>query len=125
MLKENILGTLPEHKLSHLAQLCSAIGNGEKVVASQLPNFASKAGAPIGEEDFCFTEAARIEQNLARSRMAGVILEAKAQIEVTQRYPGSFSTPASVYQFVAERQQLSKCCTRFWCRILFQLRSEL
>jgi len=96
-LKENILGALPEHKLSQVVELCYSRGNREKVVASQLSNFARKAGAPIREEDFCFTEAAGIKEDLAWSGMAGAIFKAKAQVEVAQRYPGGFSTPAGVY----------------------------
>src|SRR5919204_3803401 len=81
-LKEDVLRTLPEHQSPQVLQLLVSLDNGEEVIACQLAHLAGEAGRPIRDEDLGFAEAARVEQDLARGRMAGVVLVAHTDLEI-------------------------------------------
>ena len=94
--------------------------DGEKVISGELADFAGEAGGAVGEENFGFAEATRVEQELTDAGMAGVILEGDAEIEVAQGYPGGFSTPTGMDQLVLKGQQLAECGTGERSILLFQ-----
>src|SRR5215218_5966308 len=75
------------------------------MVASELSDDAGEARATVGEEDLGLRVAARVDQDLARGREAGVVLEADTHIEVPQGYPGRLPAPADVDDLVPERQE--------------------
>ena len=66
-----------------------ALDHGQEVVARELADDARERAAAVGQEDLGLAVAAGVEEDLARRRVAGVVLEANADVEVAERDPAS------------------------------------
>src|SRR5690606_9188257 len=104
-------------KPAHLLQLLSALNDRQEMIARQLSHLAGEESSPIWEEDFSLAVTARIEQDLPRSRMAGVIFEADASSEVTQRHPGRLAAPARLDQLRPQGEHSLEGSTRLRGRL--------
>ena len=82
------------------------------MIARQLSHLAGEAAASIGQDDLGLAVAARIEQDVSDRRMAGVILEADAELEFAQRDPDTLAAPADVNDFLAIGQELEESLDR-------------
>src|SRR5450755_4076773 len=98
LFKKNILRTFPQDAASQFAQMLAALDDREKVVACQLSNFAGETGSPIRKEYLGLTISTWVQQDLARCRMAGMVLEiANAKVALPQRYPARLAAPARMH----------------------------
>src|SRR5438105_957808 len=104
-LESDLLGALPEDDPAQLLQILGALGDGGEVVARQLPHLRAEAGGAVGKEDLRLAEAPGIEQDLASRRIAGGVLGAEAELEVSERDPGRLAAPAGLDYLGAQRQQ--------------------
>ena len=52
------------------------------MVAGELAHLAGEVHAAIGEQDLGLADTARVEDDLARRRIAGVVLISDAEIEI-------------------------------------------
>src|ERR1700727_2575624 len=75
--EHDVLGAVPQHVLAERTQLIAAFDHGQKMTAGELADLAGKMHAAIGEQNLGLADAAGIEDDLARRRIAGVILEAQ------------------------------------------------
>src|SRR5690348_7734116 len=85
--EEDVLRPLPERHLAERRKLICSFGDGEEMVAGELPDLAGETHAAIGEEDLGLADAAGVKDDLSRRRKARVILIAEAKIEIAQRNP--------------------------------------
>ena len=68
------------------------------------PTMLAKQRAAVREQDLGLAHAARVDQDLARCRVARGVLGADAEVEVAERDPGRLAAPAHVDHPVAERE---------------------
>jgi len=111
-LEEHVLCSLPQHGMAERAQMILAFDYGQKVVASQRPHLAGETAGAIGQDNFGLAETTGIEQHIAYRGMAGVILITHAELEITQRNPAAFATPANVNELLPVGQQIQKSGNR-------------
>jgi hypothetical protein len=95
---------LPENRAADLRQPIEVVSDGQKMVARELPGFAGKSGRAVGEQDLGFADAARIDDNLTRCRIAGGVLIADAKVAFAQRYLARLPAPPRVDELVLIRQ---------------------
>jgi hypothetical protein len=79
-LELDILRPLPQHHLTQRHQILVPLHDCEKMVARQLTHFAGELDAAIGEQDLGFGNPTRVQQELARRRITGVVLERQAKV---------------------------------------------
>src|SRR4029079_12385502 len=103
--EHDVQRALPQDRAPELAQLLVAGRDREEVVAGELAHLAREQRAAVGEQDLGLAVAARVEQDLARRGVAGVVLEPQARAHVAERDPGRLAAPAHVDDLLAERQQ--------------------
>ncbi len=99
-LEPNILRALPQRQLPHLAQLLAAALDGEKVVAGELAELAGELACAVREEDLGLAVATRIKEDLAGGRVARRVLEADAELILTQRYPTRLPAPSRMNELL-------------------------
>src|SRR6202521_2419630 len=92
--ENDVLRAFPQDELPQRRQLLDAIHDGREVVAGQLSHLACEDGRAVAKQDFRFADAAGIEQQLPRRRIAGVVLVPEPQLEVAEWDPGRLSAPA-------------------------------
>src|ERR687885_127900 len=102
--------------------MLTALDDRQEVIAGQL---AGKHGGTVGKENFRLAVAARIQQDLAGSWVAGVVLESHAHLAVAQRNPGCLPAPACLNDLVAEGQQRLEGGARPWRALFLEPRREL
>ncbi len=78
------------------------------MVAGELAHLAGEMHAAIGEQDLGLADAAGIEDDLARRRIAGVVLVGDAEIEIAERHPDALAAPAHVDRLALERHRLAE-----------------
>src|SRR5579862_7636721 len=83
-----------------------AFDDREEMVACELSHLARKAAAAVGQQYLGLAVAARIEQDVAHRRVAGVVLEVHAQLELAERDPARFAAPAHMNDLLPIGQQL-------------------
>src|SRR5690349_9625726 len=66
----DLLGALPEHEVSELAQVLDPFVDGGEVVAGQLAHLAAEHARPVGKQDLSLADPAGIKQQVARRRVA-------------------------------------------------------
>jgi hypothetical protein len=93
-LEDDVLRAFPQHGAPELPQLLAALGDGDEVVAGELPDGAREQRPPVGEEDLGLAIAAGVEQDLAGCRVARVVLE-RGDVQ-DSRAAGSNGAPARV-----------------------------
>src|SRR6185312_2899227 len=101
----NRLRSLPEEAASELAQVLAAFDDRREVVAGERPRLAREADVPVREQDLGLADAARIEDELTRVRVARCVLRADADVEVAEGDPAALSAPADVDALRLERKQ--------------------
>src|SRR5271154_6439030 len=104
-LEQDVLRALPQRHLPQCRQVLAALGDRQEMIAGELSDLAGKRHRAIGEQNFRFTDAARIKDNLARGRMARGILITQAEIELAERYPAALAAPAHVDDLLPVWQQ--------------------
>src|SRR3954465_4590407 len=104
--EHDVLGTFPQRLLAERAQVLGPLDDGEEVVAGELADDAREQAAAVRQEDLGLAEAAGGEQDLPGRRVARVVLEADADVELAERDPGRLAAPAHVDHLLLERQQL-------------------
>src|SRR5262245_34986893 len=75
------------------------------MIAGKLADFAGKRDGAVGQEDFRLADAARIKNDLARRRIAGVVLVSQPEIIVAKRDPATFAAPAHMDDLLPIGQQ--------------------
>src|SRR5262249_6861550 len=78
------------------------------MVAGELTHLAGEMHAAIGKQDFGFADAAGIEDDLARRRIARMVFVADAEIKVTKRHPHRLAAPAHMDHLALKRHRLAK-----------------
>ena len=91
-----------------------------KVVAGELAHLAREMHAAIGEQDFGLADATGIEDDLARCRIAGVVLVGDAEIEIAERHPDPLAAPADMDRLALERHRLAKRGNGLGRQLLFE-----
>src|SRR6185437_7106192 len=94
-----------------------ALGEGQEVVARKRSRLRREAHIAVGQQELRLADAARIEDDLARRRVAGVVFKRDAKIELAERDPDAFAAPANVNDLADERHvleegrhSLRRCC---------------
>ena len=98
---------------SRSCQPSSGTMRGE-VVGGQLADLRRRRAGAVGEEDLALADAARVERELARRGVRGVVLVVDAGTVVAERDPRRFAAPAAVDEPGAERQQRADGLDRAW-----------
>ena len=95
-----------------------------KWLPASWPTMLENMQPPYGQEDLGLAEAAGVEQDLAGRRVARVVLEADADVEVAERDPGRLAAPAHVDDLLLERQQLRERLARLGRALLLEAGAE-
>jgi hypothetical protein len=74
------------------------------MVAGELSDLAGEADAAIGEQDLGLADAAGVEEELARRRIARGILIAEAEVEIAEPDPARLAAPSHMDQVLLVRQ---------------------
>src|SRR5262245_8259446 len=122
--EHDVLGTLPQGHLAQRPEILVALEHGQEVVARELANDARERAAAVGQEDLGLAVAARVEEDLAGRRVAGVVLEANADVEVAEWDPRRLAAPAHVDDLLLERKELRERLARLGCSPLLEAGAE-
>jgi hypothetical protein len=95
---------MPKYKFTDLCELLLSFDHRKETIANEFPILAAVRGPSIRYENLAFRMVGRMEKDLTDSRTASRIFERNSQIEVREWNPRSLSTPASLYQSCAKRQ---------------------
>src|SRR6202012_4365301 len=68
----------------------------QKMISRKLADLAGEMHPAIGQEDFGLADAARIKNELAGRRIAGVVLVGQPKVEIAERDPAALAAPAHV-----------------------------
>src|SRR5205814_8335697 len=90
----DVLCPVPEHELAELEQPLDALHDRREVVPGQLAGPAREARLPVREEQLGLADAARIEEQLPRRRVARRALRPEADLEGSERDPRGLAAPA-------------------------------
>src|SRR5262249_35357256 len=90
------------------------------MVTRELADDAGEHAATVGEEDLGLAVAAGVEEDLAGRRMAGVVFEPDANVEVTEWDPGRLAAPPHMDDLLLERQQLGERLARLRRALLLE-----
>src|SRR5207247_6674050 len=101
-------------------QLRGSFDEGQKVIASELPDLAGETDAAIGEQELGLADPAGVEEELTRGGVARRVLVAEAEVKTTEWDPACFAAPPHVDQALAVSQQTLKCDARQRCRGSFE-----
>src|SRR2546426_11434055 len=94
--ERDLLRPFPQHALAKLLQPLVAFEDGGEVVARQLAGLAREQRPAVWKEDLRFADAARVEQQVPRARIARVVLVPEAEVEPAKRDPCGFAAPAGL-----------------------------
>src|SRR5690606_25614997 len=103
--KDNLLCAMPEDVFADGAQVFAPLDDGKEMVAGELAQLAGEVRRAIGEEDLRLAVATGVEEDLARSGVAGGILEADVEAEVAQRDPARLAAPPRVDELLRVGKQ--------------------
>src|SRR5947208_2638762 len=78
------------------------------MIAGELADLAREMHAAIGQQDFGFTDAARIKNDLAGRGIAGVVFVGDAEVEIAERHPDTLAAPAHMNGLALEWHRLAK-----------------
>src|ERR1700722_4558518 len=78
------------------------------MVTGELSHLAGEPSSAIGQKNFSFADPAWIQQDMSRSRVAGVVFEAEAEVKIAKRNPTGFTTPADMNDTFAVWQQFAE-----------------
>src|SRR5690242_5899986 len=94
--EHDILRALPERQLAECDQVLQPLRDRQEMIAGELADLAGERHRAVGQQNFGLADAARVDDDLARRRIAGVVLVSETEIEVAQRNPAAFAAPAHV-----------------------------
>src|SRR5205807_6559477 len=94
--KADLLRALPEDLPAELAQVLVPVDDRREVVACELPRLAREVRVTIREQDLGLADAARVEDDLARVRIAGRVFWPEPEIELAEGDPAGLAAPADV-----------------------------
>ena len=120
----DVLRALPEEGAAELGQLLVALDHRREVVARELPRLGGEVDVAVGEQDLRLGDAARVEHDLARVRVARRVLRAEAEIEVAERDPARLAAPAHVDDARVQRQQPPEGGDRLRGGLFLEARAE-
>src|SRR5262249_60460363 len=103
--EHDLLRALPEELLPQVAQVLVAAHDRGEVVPGELSRLRREVDVAVREQDLRLADAARMEDDLARMRVAGRVLGAEPEIEVAERDPARLAAPAHVDDARLEREQ--------------------
>src|SRR4029450_953137 len=95
-----------------LAKVVAAFDDRREVVPGELPRLRGEVDVAVREQDLGLRDASRVEDDLARVRIAGRVLRPEPQIEVAERDPAGLPGPADVDDPRLERQEAAECSDR-------------
>src|ERR1700716_4605452 len=78
------------------------------MIARELAHLAGEVHAAIGQQDFGFTDAAGIKDDLSGRGIAGVVLVTDAEIEIAEWHPDPLAAPAHMDRLALERHRLAE-----------------
>src|SRR5690606_17559154 len=119
-LEDDRLSALPEAHLAEIGKRFAPFDDRQEVVAGELSYFACEADAAIGEQDLSLTDAARINDDLARRRKARVVLIIDAELRVAQGNPAALAAPADMDDTLAIRQNFLESSAGQRCLFEFE-----
>src|SRR5487761_1026473 len=103
-LERDVLRALPKHEFSERRELIGAFVDRREVVAGQLAGLACEHRRAVGKEDLGLAHSARIQQQVARSGVAGRVLIAEVEIKLAKGYPRRLSAPSRLEELGLQRQ---------------------
>jgi hypothetical protein len=119
-LEADFLRALPQHGLSQRRQILQSRGQRDEMIACELPHLAGEVHAAIGQQNLGFANAAGLKNDLAWRRIAGVVFETDAEIEIAERHPNPLAAPPHMDSLALERHRLSKGCAGLWRQLFFE-----
>src|SRR5487761_1655357 len=102
-LERDVLRALPNHEFSERRELIGAFVDRREVVAGQLAGLACEHRRAVGKEDLGLAHSARIQQQVARSGVAGRVLIAEVEIKLAKGYPRRLSAPSRLEELGLQR----------------------
>src|SRR5438552_6205911 len=101
-----VLRAFPKREPTDLHELCVAFDDRREVVPGKLPHLAREHRRAVREQDLHLREAARIDEHLARRRVARVIFEIDPEPLLPHRDPGRFAAPPAMDKLASQREEL-------------------
>jgi hypothetical protein len=102
------LRSLPQGQPAELRQVLGSRDDRQEMVTGELSDLAGEADAAIGEEDLGLADAAGVEQELARRRIARGILVAEAEVEIAERDRARLAAPSHMDLALPVREHVSE-----------------
>ena len=121
-LEADVLGALPQGGNADLAQALEVAGNAGKVVAGERARLGGEVNTAVGDQDFGFTLASRVEQDLSRRGIGGGVLVPNRKIHVAEWNPDALATPAHVHDLAFKWQHAFETRRRSRVTCLFPAR---
>src|SRR6266581_3822367 len=118
--KADLLRPSPQHELAEVFQPVVAVVDRGEVVARELAHLAPENRRAVGKEDLGLADASRVEQQLPRRGMAGVVLVTEPEVELAERDPGRLAAPARLDELGLEREHVLEGVARLRRRLGLQ-----
>src|SRR5690349_1100064 len=74
LVNANVMRTLPQDAMTERTEFLPPLDDGREVVAGELASLACEHGWPVRKEKLHLAAPAGVKQDLARRRVAGVVL---------------------------------------------------
>ena len=108
-----------------VAEVLVALDDRREVVPRELARLRREVDVAVREQDLRLRDAAGVEDDLARMRVAGRVLGAEPEVEVAERDPACLARPADVDDPRLERQEPPERGDRLRRVRLLEARGEL
>lgn len=103
--KRHVMGSSPKYIMPQSLEVGGTFLNCKEVISCQLSNLAVERACTVGNKDLGLAISICIEQHLAWTRKAGVVLEFKAKVGRREWNPHRFPAPAAVNDGTVEREK--------------------
>src|SRR6185437_9637018 len=123
-LEPDVLLALEKRLASESIDIFKARGEGQEVVAREGPGLRGEAHIAVGQQQLRLADAARVEDDLARRRIAGVVLKRDPEIQVAERHPHALAAPANVNDLADKRHMLDEGRHRFWRGLVLEITAK-
>src|SRR5258707_13078438 len=120
----DLLRALPQHQVAQLLQVFVAFDDGREVVAGELPHPAREQRRAVRKEDLGLAHAPGIEEQVARRRVAGVVLVTDVEVELAKRDPGRLPAPARLDDLRVQWQHRLELGAALWRELGLEARDE-
>src|SRR6266540_4012811 len=121
---DEVLRALPEREAADLREVLGSFDDRREVISGELPDLAGEETRAVRKEDLHLGDPARIDQDLTRRRMTGLILIVHTETLLPHRHPGGLAAPAHVHELAAQREHATDRSDRLRRVLLFPTRSE-